>query len=199
MVLFPLIAVFGILLVVVIGCGSTDDPIEDGPIPSPRAPITLYSPVQNVDQILGTWLLKSFTIFNEDAVERLNVINWVSFWLMFKPEGVFQATHRYPIEFFADNELLTLKELQHIKKITVTFQGEYETVANQLRLNVMSSEVRPMQAAELDSDFESPSFLWVGETGNTAVAEIFLAGDGDKLLIVANDGTVRGKLIYQRN
>lgn len=189
--------IIGISLVAVIGCGSTDNPVkEDGP--STQTLITVFSPVRNVNQILGTWLLKSINVLGENGKEPHNVINWVSFWLKFEPDSTFQATHRYPIEFIAESELLALKGLQHIEKITVTFEGKYKIVANQLKMNVISSKVRPKQAAELDSDFENPGFLWVGEIGNAGVAEAFLDENGDKLMLEVDDGTVEGRVIYQR-
>ena len=52
------ITIFGMLLVVVIGCGSNDNPLrEDAQNPSAKAPITEFPPVRSVDQIIGTWLL----------------------------------------------------------------------------------------------------------------------------------------------
>lgn len=190
---------FGILLVAVIGCGSTDNSVkEDGPLT--QALITEFSRVQNVDQILGAWLLKSINVFGDDAKSRYK-IDVVSFYLTFKPDGTFQATHRYPIEIFGNEETFELLGLPHLieyKEITETFNGDYQIIANQLRLTFISAGVKPKEASEIDSDFGNPIFLWFGRVGNTAIVEAFLAEKGDKLLFVASDGPNSADVIYQR-
>ncbi len=107
--------VIGILLVVVIGCGSTDNPVrEDGP--STQALITVFSPVRSVDQILGTWLIKSINVFGDDATER-HKFDEASFYLTFKPNGTFQAIHRYPIiEIFGGEKISELEGLPHLNE-----------------------------------------------------------------------------------
>ena len=190
-----------ILLVVVIGCGSSDNPLrEDAQNPSTQAPITEFPPVRSVDQIIGTWLLKSINVFGDDATARYK-IDVISLYLTFKPGGTFQAIHRYPIEIFADENIFELAGLPHLnehKEITVTFNGDYQIVANQLKLTLISAGVEPMEASEIDSDFENPGFLWVGEVGNTGMAAAFLAEKGDKLLLVASDGANSADVIYRR-
>ena len=190
---------FGILLVVVIGCGNTDNPVKEDR-PSTQALITEFSPVQNVDQILGAWLLKSVNVFGDDAKSRYR-IDVVSFYLTFKPDGTFQATHRYPIEIFGNEETFELRGLPHLieyKEITETFNGDYQIIANQLRLTLISAGVKPTEASEIDSYFESPSFLWVGTVGNTGMAEAFLAEKGDKIVIVASEGANSVDIIFRR-
>ena len=197
-IIFSRKTISGILLLVVVGCGSTDDLIkEDGSNSSPDASITENSVVLNVEQILGTWLLESLHLFSGHG-GVWHSADSVSLYLTFKPDGTFQATHKYPIGFIADRELLAEKGLQHVKEVIVTILGDYKIAANQLTIHVLSSDVNPTQAAELDSDFENPGFLWVEEVGNTGKAEVFLGENDDILVFRVKDGEITAEIIYYR-
>ena len=190
--------IIGILLVAVIGCGSTDDLIkEDGSNSSPKVSITESPEVLIVEQILGTWLLESLHLFSGHS-GVWHSADLVTFYLTFKPDGTFQATHKYPIGFIADRELLAEKGLQHVKEVIVTILGDYEIAANQLTIHVLSSHVNPMQAAELDSDFENPGFLWVEEVGDSGNAEVYLGENDGILVFLVKDGKLIGEIIYER-
>ena len=185
-------AMLGMMVVVIVGCGSDDSPIkEEMPQPPTEPSIPYISP------ILGTWHLKT-VIAVENGVQRQQLdLGPVLFTLIFKPDKTFEAIHRFPLAREEYLEILKQKGLEHVQRIIITFWGKYEIDEKQLRLDADRATVEPEEAPEIDSDFENPMnfFFWVDETGRV---NYFLSDNGDRLELEMKHGIERANLIYYR-
>ena len=185
-------AMLGMMVVVIVGCGSDDSPTkEEMPEPPTEPSIPYISP------ILGTWHLKTVIAF-ENGVERGQLdLGPFLFTLTFKPDKTFEAIQRFPLEREEYLEILKEKGLEHVQRIIITFWGKFEVDENQLQLDVDRATVEPKEAPEIDSDFEDPMnfFFWVDDTGRLNYS---LSDDGDHLELEIKRGIERANLIYYR-
>ena len=185
-------AMLGMMVVVIVGCGSDDSPTkEEMPEPPTEPSIPYISP------ILGTWHLKTVIAF-ENGVERGQLdLGPFLFTLIFKPDKTFEVIQRFPLEREEYLEILKQKGLEHVQRIIITFWGKFEVDEKQLRLDVDRATVEPKEAPEIDSDFEDPMnfFFWVDETGRLNYS---LSDDGDHLELEIKQGAERANLIYYR-
>lgn len=185
-------AMLGMIIVVIVGCGSDDSPIkEEMPQPLTEPSVPYISP------ILGTWHLKTVIAF-ENGVERQQLgLGPALFTLIFKPDKTFEAIQRFPLTNEVYLEILKQKGLEHVQRIIITFWGKFEIDEKQLLLDVDRAMVEPKEAPEIDSDFEDPMnfFFWVDDTGRLNYS---LSDDGDHLELEIKQGVERARLIYYR-
>ena len=185
--------ILGILLVLIVGCGSTDNPIgEETPEPPAEPPTQIVSP------ILGDWRLLDIISF-KDGVETNRIDSKVgtSFILTFAPDGIFDVVIRIPIANVTSLHLLEWLELEHIQEIVVTHRGKFYIVENRLRLNLIATSVKPKEAPKIDSDFEKPIFWY--DFGNPGGPLDFIhSDDGNHLELRREDGEYMVKFIHQR-
>ncbi len=195
--------IFGMSLVVIIGCGSDKSPLtEDSPVSSNETIEAQFTPIADVTPILGTWLLESITSFHGDEVVYQESAVF-AIYLTFNPDRTFESTYSRPIKEVTDASILAEKGLQHIllrtDKITVTAQGEFEMDVNQIRLTFLSASVTPKEAPEIDSDFENPwLFPFIEKVGDSRMLYYTIAEDGSGIVFVAKEGNLRADVIYQR-
>ena len=194
---------FGVIFVVIIGCGSDEDLFkEETPDPSTEIPVTQFEPITDITPILGTWRLKSVVYVFGDEKTRQDA-DTVAFYLTFKPDHTFEATHSIPIQMVTSAAILASKGLQHIfrhtKEILLTFQGEYKIGTDRLKLRLLSASVTPKEAPEIDSDFENPVFYpLVGYVGDTNEWNYMIADDGSALVFWAEEGGSSAEINYYR-
>ena len=197
--------IFGISLVVIIGCGSDKNPLtEDTPVSSNEAIEPQFTPIADVTPILGTWLLESITTFHGDEmVYQYQESAEFPYYLAFKSDGTLNATYNFPIKKVTNASILAEKGLQHILQhtndITVTVQGEFEIGINQIRLTFLSASVTPKEAPEIDSDFENPMFFpFIEKVGDSRRLYYTIAEDSSEIVFVAKEGKLSADVIYQR-
>ena len=193
------------LLVVIIGCGSSDDPLRDEvSAPSTETHVTQFTPIADVTPIVGTWLYESIATFHGDEIVRQESAPSVfPFYLTFKSDGSLKATYNIPIKEFTTAANLAFLGLQDVlkrtDKITITVQGEYEMGVNQIRMTFVSASVTPKEAPQIDSDFENLWFYpFIERVGDTRLLHYFIAEDGSEIVFVAKEGRMRAEFIYQR-
>ena len=195
--------IFGISLVVIIGCGSDKNPLtEDTPVSSNEAIEPQFTPIADVTPILGTWVLKSIATFHGDEVVRQESAVF-AIYLTFKPDRTFESTYSRPIKEVTNAATLAEKGLQHILQhtndITVTVQGEFEIGIIQIRLTFLSASVTPKEAPEIDSDFENPMFFpFIEKVGDSRMLYYTIAEDSSEIEFVAKEGKLSADFIYQR-
>ena len=197
--------IFGMSLVVIIGCGSDKNPLtEDTPVSSNEAIDPQFTPIADVTPILGTWLFESIASFHGDeVVYQYRESAVFPFYLAFKSDGTLNATYNYPIKRVTNASNLAEKGLQHILEhfsdITVTVRGKYELSANQIRMTFLSASVAPKEAPEIDSDFENPIFFpFIEKVGDSRMLYYTIAEDGSEIVLVAKEGNVRADVVFQR-
>ena len=108
-------AILGMIVVVIIGCGSNDSPIKEEMLDEEEtSKLPTEPPDPYIVPILGTWHLQWVTAF-EDGVQRqrLDAGSYL-FTLIFKPNKTFEFIYRFPIEEWADLDFLKSKGLEHI-------------------------------------------------------------------------------------
>ena len=177
--------ILGILLVFIVGCGNTDNPVGE------RTP---EPPTQNVSPILGDWQLQAIVVL-KDGVETQRIVgsSVESITLLkLQPDGIFEVVSTVPIENVASLDLLEWLELQHVQEIVVTHRGKYHITGNQLRLNLIVTRVKPKEAPKIDSDFENPRF-WYEFGEPRSPLDYFLTEDGNNLELrreTKNDTTI---------
>ena len=195
--------IIGMMLVTIVACGGNEDPLkEEMPDPSTATSEPHFTPITDITLILGTWRLKSIVTFSDDGKTRQDA-DAVAFDLTFKPDGTFEATHSVPIQMVTNAAILASKGLQHIlqhvKEIVLTFQGEYEISVNQIKLTLLSADVAPIEAPEIDSDFENPMFYpLVRQVGDTRELNYTVAEDDSTLVFWAEIGRFSTEINYRR-
>ena len=154
--------VLGMILVAVVGCGNTDDPIRD--VPKPPSELLVPSDLS----VVGSWQLQGIT-WLKNGVETQHIdYSSIPYILTLEPDGFFVLTYNVPVKMFVDLSWLEGTGLEHLynQDITVTFRGKFQTRNNQLWLNLTSASASPKEAGEIDSDFEEPIFMYhLGEPG----------------------------------
>lgn len=182
----------GMMVVVIVGCGSDDSSIEEEMPEPPTEPSIPY-----ISPILGTWHLKTVIAFENGGQRRQLDLGPFLFTLTFKPDKTFEAIQRFPLEREEYLEILKQKGLEHVQRIIITFWGKFEVDEKQLLLDVDRATVEPKEAPEIDSDFEDPMnfFFWVDDTGRLNYS---LSDDGDHLELEIKQGVERANLIYYR-
>ena len=187
--------ILGMMVVVVVGCGSEDGPIkEEMPQPPTEAPNPYIAP------ILGTWHLQTMSAFENGVQKQRLDFNPALITLTFNLDKTFEVIHRYPIEA-AVNEILRPAEWEDIQEIVVTFPGSYGIDEKTLRFYVDRASVEPKDAGEVDSDLEDPIFLYhieleVGK--GTRPMDYSLVNNGNQLELVAKKGKNRAEFIHHR-
>ena len=197
--------IFGMSLVVIIGCGSDKNPLtEDTPASSNEVIEPQFTPIADVTPILGTWLFESIASFHGDeVVYQYRESAEFPFYLAFKSDGTLNATYNFPIKKVTNASNLVEKGLQHIllrtDKITITVQGEYEMGIDRIRLTFLAASVTPKEAPEIDSDFENPIFFpFIEKVGDSRMLYYTIAEDGSEIVLVAKEGNLRADVIFQR-
>ena len=190
--------IFGILLVFIVGCGNTDNPVgERTPEPPTEPPAHIDSP------ILGDWRLMDI-IWLKDGVVMNQVDGAGSIAganpniLTLAPDGIFELVQRYPIP---EDELhwLEWKGWEHIQEIVVTFRGKYYIGVNQLGLNLIVTRVEPKEEGlEIRPDLEDSVFLydfWYNDGGSL---DFIHSDDGNHLELRREEGEYMVKFIHRR-
>ena len=197
-------AILGVMCIFTTGCGSNGNPLEvESPEPASDPQIPTFTPTPNVTPILGTWLLQRSTHRINDEIKFRDYADMPWAYLTFKQNRTFQAIFIWPIQEFTSISYLAWKGLRHIEEITITFRGEFQigvnqSGADQLWLNLLTAEVKPNDAAELDSDFENPIFYLVGNVGATRLWNYSSAEDGSQLELGFRDGQLSVAYDYRR-
>ena len=181
----------GIMLVAVAGCGNTDHPIREVPKPpfEPRAPADLL--------IVGSWQLQEITWFKNGIETQRIDYSPIPYILTLEPDGFFHAQYNVPVATVTTQSWLEWIGLEHLQNenIMVTYRGKFQTVNNQLWLNLTSASARPKGAGEIDRDFEDPVFFYhLGDPGpldysfsdenyRLQLKREFLTPEGDNLTV----------------
>ena len=151
--------VLGMVLVAVVGCGNTDNPIGEVPKPPPEplAPSDLF--------IVGSWQLQEITWFKNGIETQRIDYSPIPYILTLEPDGFFHAKYNVPVATVTTQSWLEWIGLEHLQNenIMVTYRGKFQTVNNQLWLNLTSASARPKGAGEIDRDFENPVFFIILE------------------------------------
>ncbi len=195
------VTVLGMMLVKMVGCGNTDDPIREMPKPLSER----QGPSDS--RVLGDWLLQE-AIWLKNGVETQRIdYSPFSFSLGLMPDSYFFATYKFPIEYLETQRLLESNGWEHLQDqdIVVAFRGKYQTNNNQLRLNLTSASAKPKEAREIDRDFEEPGFIYyLGEPdllyysfsddGNQLqMKREFLTPEGDNHTVIFPHHRLKGK------
>lgn len=180
-------------IVSVFTVGCTDNPVREE---TPRLPAN--PPTQIVSPILGDWHLQSIIGFANGVENFQWDYNSVSITLSLMPEGIFDATHRYPIEAVTDVRLRDWLELRQFEEITVTFEGKYRIAINKLWLNKLSARVQPKEVPEFDSDFDNPIFWYHGAKPEEGGMNFSLTEDGNQLELSRGEAGYIVKFIHRR-
>ena len=112
-------AILGMMIVVIVGCGSDDSPIKEE-----MPQLSIEAPNPYVPLVLGTWRLQTVTWLEKGVVNQSIDFSSGLFTLTFKPDKTFEVIYRYPIEE-AISEILRPAEWEDIQEIIVTFPGKY--------------------------------------------------------------------------
>lgn len=197
-------AIFGVMCISTAGCGSNGNPLEvESPEPASEPPIPTFTPTPNVTPILGTWLLQQSTHRINDDIKFHDYGDMPWAYLTFKQNRTFEAIFIWQIQEVTSMFYLAWKGLQHIEEISITFRGEYQigvnqSGADQLWLDLLTAEVKPKEAPEIDSDFENPIFYLVGNVGATRLWNYSSAEDGSQLELGFRDGQLSVAYDYRR-
>ena len=197
-------AILGVMCISMAGCGSNGNPLEmETQEPATEPPIPTFTPTPNVAPILGTWLLQQSTHRFNDDIKFHDYGDTSSAYLTFKQNRTFEAIFIRPIQKVTRISSLAWKGLQHIEEITITFRGEYQigvnqSGADQLWLNLLTAEVKPKEAPEVDSDYANPIFYLVGNVGANRLWNYSSAEDGSQLELGFRDGQLSVAYDYRR-
>ena len=189
----------GLMPVLILGCGSTDNPIrEETPEPPTEPRIETVSPV------LGDWRLLEI-IWLKVGVLTHHIDSGGWFYganpniLTFAPDGVFDLTNRYPIEEVASLDWLEWLGLEHVQEIVVTHRGKYHIGVNQLRLNLIVTRVEPKEEGpEIRRDLENPVFLYDFSFNDGVPLDYILTDDGNQLELRREEGEYMVKFLHRR-
>ena len=188
----PWTTLLGIMFVFIVGCGSSDNPIGEEMSEKP-----VEQPMQIVSPILGDWHLQDVTWLRDGmATQRIEFTAFSSI-LTLDPDGIFEIVVRYPIEIFANSFIRERNDWQHIQEIVVTHRGKFYIVENRLQLNLMATSVKPVEAPDIDSDFENPIFWYYVEQSRGPL-DYAITDDGKELELRRQKGRYTMKFFHRR-
>lgn len=182
----------GIMFVFIVGCGNSDNPVGEEITEKPVEP-----PIQIVSPILGDWHLQDVTWLKDGVATGRLEFTLFSITLTLDPDRIFEIVVRYPIEIFANSFIREQNGWQHIQEIVVTHRGKFYIVENRLQLNLIATSVKPVEAPDIDSDFENPIFWYnVEDFGGPLIYSI--ADDGKELELRREKGRYTVKFFHRR-
>ena len=117
---------------------------------------------------MGSWQLQGITWFKNGIEAQREDYSPIPYILTLEPDGFFHAKYNLPIATVTTQSWLEWIGLEHLQNenIIVTYRGKFQTVNNQLWLNLTSASARPKGAGEIDRDFENPVFFYhLGDPG----------------------------------
>lgn len=190
--------IMGVIFALVLGCGSTDNPVgENTQKPSSEPPTHIVSP------ILGDWRLMDIIWFEEGMVtNQIDGAGWIyganPNVLTLAPDGTFNLTQRYPIQE-EHLEILEWKGWGHIQEVLVIFRGKYHVGENKLRLNLIVTRVEPKEEApEIGQEYENPEFLYDVWYKDAETLDYSLTDNGNQLELSREQGEHMVKFIHIR-
>lgn len=188
----PWKTLLGIVFVFIVGCGSSDNPVGEEISETPVEP-----PMQIVSPILGDWHLQDVTWLKDGVATGQLEFTLFSITLTLDPDRIFEIVVRYPIEIFANSFIREQNGWQHIQEIVVTHRGKFYIVENRLQLNLMATSVKPVEAPDIDSNFENPIFWYYVEQSRGPL-DYAITDDGKELELRRQEGRYTMKYFHRR-
>ncbi len=186
--------IIGILLVFIVGCGNTENPVGETPT---EPPAHIDSPILGDWRLMDIIWLKDGVVMNQIDSEG-SIAGANPNILTLAADGIFELVQRYPIQ---EDELhwLEWKGWEHIQELVVTFRGKYYIGENKLRLNLIVTRVEPKEEApEIRRDLENPVFLYDFWYNDGGPLDFIHSDDGNHLELRREEGEYMVKFIHQR-
>lgn len=191
--------IMGLMAALIVGCGSTDNPIaEEAPEPPTDSPTNIVSP------ILGDWRLMDIIWFKDGVVTgQIDGAGWIYGAdlniLTFAPDGIFSLTQRFPIQEEVLLDILEWKGKGHIREFIVTFKGKYHIGVNQLRFNLIVTRVEPREEVlKYNPGLENSVFLYEVWFNDGRAMDYIFTDNGNQLELSREQGEWMVKFIHRR-